>query len=326
MIITGKSSYERLSKKFDNVYESSTFNLVYENNEVNNFKTFTSSVKSLPDDLITNYKVLNHKIIDFKPDIVITDFEPYAHILKIILNKPLLAVDNLQVVTQCVYDYPKRYSNDRLITTWIMRGYTLGQDKRIITTFFYPKVKNPENTVLYPPILRKEIFECESTVDNHVLVYQTSDSNNQLIETLSQSNENFIVYGFNKEEIKDNMVFKEFNEDEFFNDLASAKAVLTNGGFTLIGESLYLKKPLYCQPIKGQFEQILNGVYIEKLGYGELHDELNIDLFNNFMSNLSVYGENLKSYETVGNNNAILKEIKDSIEELVDNSKKRFLF
>ena len=72
-----------------------------------------------------------------------------------------------------------------------------------------------------------------------------------------------------KDEVDKNLTYKLFNENEFYNDLASAKAVICNGGFTFISEAISLKKPIYSVPAIGNFEQTLNGFYVQKLGYGE---------------------------------------------------------
>ena len=50
--------------------------------------------------------------------------------------------------------------------------------------------------------------------------------------------------------------------------LKQTKAIITNGGFTVISEALYLKKPIFSIPIKNQFEQALNAKFVEKLGAG----------------------------------------------------------
>ena len=167
---------------------------------------------------------------------------------------------------------------------------------------------------MYPPILRKEILDIEPVKGDHVLVYQTSTSNSKLIEILKDINENFIVYGFDMEKVDKNLTYRKFNEDRFFNDLGSCKAVLANGGFTLISESIYLKKPVLSIPVKGQFEQIMNAIYLERLGYGEYHEELEIDVVQDFLSKLDIYNNSLLSYHQDGNKD-ILKEIDSLIEQ-----------
>ncbi len=116
------------------------------------------------------------------------------------------------------------------------------------------------------------------------------------------------------EKIDKNLIYRKFNEDRFFNDLGSCKAVLANGGFTLISESIYLKKPVLSIPVKGQFEQILNAIYLERLGYGEFHEELEIDICSStFYLNSISYNQSLRSYNQDGNK-AILKELDNLIE------------
>lgn len=91
--------------------------------------------------------------------------------------------------------------------------------------------------------------------------------------------------------------------------------MITNGGFTLISEALYLKKPIYSVPVKGQFEQILNAFYLEKLGYGEFHEEADKKSIETFLEKLPVYRKNLEKYEG-GDNMALIGELKRTIEKL----------
>lgn len=51
-------------------------------------------------------------------------------------------------------------------------------------------------------------------------------------------------------------------------DLASCRAVVINGGFSLIPEAVFLHKPECTIPISAQFEQWLNAAEVEKMGYG----------------------------------------------------------
>ncbi len=44
--------------------------------------------------------------------------------------------------------------------------------------------------------------------------------------------------------------------------------MVAGGGYTLMSEAVYLHKPLLSVPVEGQFEQVLNALYLEQLGYG----------------------------------------------------------
>ena len=60
----------------------------------------------------------------------------------------------------------------------------------------------------------------------------------------------------------------------FIDDLRTARGVIASGGFTLMGEAVYLRRPMLAMPIGGQFEQVLNARYLEAEGYGLGADEL----------------------------------------------------
>lgn len=127
-------------------------------------------------------------------------------------------------------------------------------------------------------------------------------------------NEKFIVYGFNVDKEDGNLNYKRFNEDEFYDDLASAKAVICNGGFTFISEAICLKKPIYSVPAIGNFEQALNGFYVERLGYGEYHEVMNPTRVKNFLNKLPRYKKKLDTVKKT-NNDGIIKELIYRIEK-----------
>lgn len=313
MVFASERAYDFLSQKFDDVYRIYGFNTVYENNAVNDKKTFINAMKYLPRDVKDNIRLLYGIANKFKPDLIISDFEFYSNILSKIIRVPMISIDNMHVITQCKIDVPKKFSRDKLKAEGVVRSFIQRPQKYIITSYFYPEVKNTEKVSIFPPILRKEILELKPVKGDNVLVYQTSSSNLELIDLLKKFEENFIIYGFDRDAVEDNLTYRKFNEDQFFEDLGSCKAVIANGGFTLLSEAIYLKKPVLSVPVKGQFEQILNALYLEKLGYGEFHEQLSVEVLENFLKNLEKYDEALKTY-TQNGNKSILGEIDRQIE------------
>ena len=45
-------------------------------------------------------------------------------------------------------------------------------------------------------------------------------------------------------------------------------------GFTLMGEAVYLRKPMLAVPLGRQFEQVLNARYLAHEGYGRMAETL----------------------------------------------------
>lgn len=315
-IFTSDRAYQYLSRKYDDVYEIEGFNTVYEENEVQYRRTFTKNIKWVPLDLPHNIRLMYNVAKAFKPDLIISDFEFYSNILNKILRIPLVSLDNMHVITQCYTDVPEEFKRDRFRAASVVRSFIQRPRYYLITSYFFPPIKNPDKVKMFPPILREKVMELEPTIGDHILVYQTSDSNIKLLELLKEIDDEIIIYGFHKDEKIGNLTFKSFNEDEFFDDLASAQAVITNGGFSLISEALYLKKPIYSIPVKKQFEQILNAMYLDKLEYGEFHLELDKESIEKFLSNQEYYREKIQSGFKHDRNQAIFDALDEIIEEL----------
>ena len=314
-LFSSERAYEYLNSKFDNVYEIGGFNTVYINNKVNDLKTFADALRRNPTNIKVGYEKLYKKARALRPDVIVTDFEIYATMVSKLLNIPLISLDNMHIITQAKIDYPKNHYAEMIKAKGVIKTYVVKPKVHILTSFFYPKVRPRKNAVIYPPIIREDILKLEPVDGDHIIVYQTSKESVKLVERLKLLNdEKFIVYGFNKNETDENLTYKEFNEDVFYEDLASSKAVICNGGFTFISESICLKKPIYSVPAIGNFEQTLNGFYVQKLGYGEYHEGMNIKKIKSFLTRLPKYKERLEKVQKT-NNNGIVRELKYRIEK-----------
>ncbi len=314
-IFSSDRAYHYLKSKFDNVYEIGGFNTVYINNKVNNLKTLADALKRNPTNIKVGYENLYKKAAQLHPDVIVTDFEIYATMLSKIRNIPLISLDNIHMITQAKIDYPKNQYVEMIKAKGVIKTYVVNPKIHILTSFFYPKIRAKKSAVIYPPIIREDILKLEPRKGNHIIVYQTSRESEKLVRRLkSLKDEQFIVYGFNKNEIDGNLCYKEFNEDEFYDDLASAKAVICNGGFTFISEAIHLKKPIYSVPAIGNFEQTLNGFYVQKLGYGEYHEIMNAQRVANFLKRLPKYQKRLDKVKKT-NNDGIVRELIYRIEK-----------
>jgi len=314
-LFSSDRAYEYLKSKFDNVYEIGGFNTVYRNNKVNNLKTLSNALKRNPTNIKVGYETLYKKAAQLKPDVIVTDFEIYATMVSKLRNIPLISLDNIHMITQTQIDYPKHKLGEMLKAKGVIKTYVVRPKIHILTSFFYPKVRPGKNAVIYPPIIREDILKLEPKNGDHIIVYQTSRESEKLVKRLKKlKDEKFIVYGFNRNETDGNLTFKQFNEDEFYDDLASSKAVICNGGFTFISEAIHLKKPIYSVPAIGNFEQILNGFYVQKLGYGEYHEVMNAKRVANFLKRLPEYEKRLAKVKKT-NNDGIVNELIYRIEK-----------
>ncbi len=303
-IVSSNRAFEFLNKQFPGrVYEIKGLNFVYKDGGVEKLKTFQSILKKSPHDLfenITSYKKI-HK--EFIPELVITDFETSAYLYGKYLKVPIIDVDNIQVLSRCKLDIkiPTKEKFNYNLAKTICKYRVPDCNHYLLSTFFNAEITK-ENTDFIPPILRDEIITAKTEYKNHILVYQTSSSQQNLIKILNEAvNEKFLVYGFNIDETNGNCTLKKFSEAGFINDLATAKAVITNGGYSLISEAIYLKKPICSYPINNQFEQFMNAAYIEKLNYGKHLKEFNSNGIAEFIENIEIYKSSISKYSQKGN-------------------------
>jgi uncharacterized protein (TIGR00661 family) len=98
-----------------------------------------------------------------------------------------------------------------------------------------------------------------------------------------------------------NCIVRDFSEDGFVADLATARAVVCNGGLSLIGEALYLGKPIFSVPVKNQFEQVMNARYLEELGYGLGADSIDPQLLRLFLREENKYAARVAKHKQDGN-------------------------
>jgi uncharacterized protein (TIGR00661 family) len=318
-VVSSNRAFKFLHNLFgDRVIEINGFHLAYNNSKVSKTKTLTSTLKAAPKNLLFNYKKYSALKDSFTPDLVISDYESFTFLFAKSNNIPLLSIDNIQILSRCELDIkiPSEEKSNFQIAKTITQAKVPGAFDYFITTFFYPSIKKTPTT-LVPPIIRKNIQEAKPSRGEHILVYQTSTSQNNLINILQElKNEKFYVYGFNKSEDHGNVLLKPFSEEGFIADLASAKAVIANGGFSLISECVYLHKPVCSIPIQNQFEQFANASYIEKLGYGRHFNEFHPDSLKAFLYDLSRFEKNLSAYKQDGN-----KELFEKLDQVITNYK-----
>jgi len=122
----------------------------------------------------------------------------------------------------------------------------------------------------------------------------------------------FLIYGQGSEGEDGNLSFRPFSRDGFLADLASAKAVMATAGFTLITEALHLGKPYLAMPMKGQFEQELNGLLLADLGFLMASRQVNDDVVGHFLYRIPQLTQSLETYERRDNS-----EITAKLDELL---------
>lgn len=314
-VVSSHHPYRCLKEKFPDVERIGGWCLTYKDNSIKRRLTLWNNFKKAGPVFYHNLKLWK---IMFKycPELIITDFEPFTAQVGLLLAKPVLCIDNQHIIKTELEHGPEKIRIDWFFGRLVIKGMIPWSKQYLVTTFFYPKNKH-KKICLVPPIIRKEILQLKPEEKDYFLVYQTSTTNLTLIEELKKIKKSFIVYGFEQEKQEDNLLFKKFNETEFLQDLAHCQAVITNGGYSLISEALYLHKPIFSVPIKKTIEQYINSFYLDKLGYGKYVKKPSVKEMEEFIKNLPKYKKNLENYSKTGNEEALQK-----VDEFIENYSK----
>jgi uncharacterized protein (TIGR00661 family) len=287
--------------------------IVTEDNEVRNFKTLLANARGAvlggwPRNVLAYFDVARH----FQPDVVISDFETWSYLFAVNHALPVISVDNMQVINRCRHDpqIVAGHEAEFQLAKALVKAKVPGAFHYLVTTFFYPEVRKARTT-LHPPILRPEILAARSEPGQHLLVYQTYTTNRDLPALLGRSGFESRVYGLRRDlrepQRDGNATYMPFSEQGFIDDLRTARAVLANGGFTLMGEAVYLHKPMLSEPVGKQFEQVLNARYLQSLGYGLHAEEITEPTLSAFVERLPDFERNLAGYAQDGNRDLLAR-------------------
>ena len=312
LIITYGQAYPVLKTIAKEIIKVQGFHLKFKDNKLSIKKTIRNSIKATAKNL-SNFNKIQNKMNNFKPRLCISDMEPLVPIISHWYKLPLISIDNQHRLTHMKLKVPKKYQYYyKLAKAWVK--ICIKKANAFIILSFVKQKPNSKNTYIVSPILRKEILKLKPKIKNYILIYLTKQ-NNKLISMLKTIKEDFIIYGYNINKKENNLQFKPSGK-HFIKDLANCKAIIASAGFTLISESLYLKKPYFAIPLHGQFEQTLNTLFLKNSSLGTYSESPTKTQIQNFLNSLHKYKARLKHYKSNPNEaiftlDKILNELKN---------------
>lgn len=244
----------------------------------------------------------------FDPTVVVSDYESWSYLFGRAHGIPVVSFDNIQAVARC--RHPPEITAGHETLYQLARGFTgsklPGCAHYLITSFFFPELRKGR-TSLVPPVLRPELIEARGgrTRGDHLLVYHAAAADPDFRAVLAGCGIECRVYGglpeLESERVEGTLRFRPFSDAGFVADLASCRGVVAAGGFTLMSEAVYLGKPMLSVPIAGQFEQLMNARWLERLGYGRCRERFDPPDLHGFLADLEGMERTLGDYLQFGN-------------------------
>ncbi|MDX1419240.1 MAG: glycosyltransferase family protein [Rubricoccaceae bacterium] len=274
---TGGEAYETLVELGEPVAHVPALRQVMRRNRVRLLATARANTRAAVRGPVT-IDALTETLSGSRPDLVVSDFEPFVPRAARRLGVPVVSLSRQQVLTEARCAVSPRYRFSATATALGTRFLAAPRPVRVVVpTFYSPPVRDPSRTVLVPPVLRPSVMRLRLSrairFGERVLVYlNEGDGCEPLLRTLAAVGAPFTVYGAAPERplgSYPNLTFRTPSLDGFLRDLARCRAVISTAGFTLLSEAIHLGKPVLALPNHGFFEQVLNAQHLQRSGRGD---------------------------------------------------------
>lgn len=279
LFAASRQSLSYLRKHFgEQVKEIVALGLVYRNGRLVPLRTISTNLTRFLTNRATNRELYRSVFEPFCPDLVISDFEPFCAWWAWRHGVPFINVDHQHLLTLCELDHPSDGRLSRLNAQAVTRCHACGAAAYLIPNFFRVPTRHAR-AVVVPPVVRPIVESFEPTSGEHILVYTTDTSWKDRLAMMLNSlhNQSFRIYGFDENRQSGNCRFKRTSTPDFLQDLASCRGVIATAGFSLLSECLYFRKKMLLLPVQGQYEQVVNARYAERLGLALNRRSLNTE-------------------------------------------------
>ena len=307
-VLASNKAFAVLRDQLPDVREIPGFFFVYRNNRVELLASFRGNLPLVMARSRTVRQIRN-LIEDWQPHLAITDFEPFLPRAAHQAGLRCISLDHQGVIPYARPSLPLAQHIPALAGRTVvgMTGYR--EAARFATSFFYPPTPPGGNVEFFPPILRDRLLGITPRDEGYVVVYQTSSSFMRLPALLKQLPFKCKVFAFERTGVDGNISYFPRSDTRFIEEVGGASWVLTNGGYTLMSEALYLGKPVFSLPVDWQFEQWLNACYLQDLGYGMMCDDFrHFDVkIKQFMGRLDEYRGKIAAETFFGNERALAR-------------------
>jgi len=267
---------------YDNSYEY--FQDKYPTVKITGYKFSAQDMKfTIPRFLWKNYPLpfkwfgsalkLRSKIKNFKPDIIISDFEPVGIMLSKLIKKKCVMVFGYDPET--FRKYPNKNEKMKIEAKYFEALYKMA-NAVIIPRFLGQK---PSKYFSVNPIVRvkprdlptKEELMTKLNLEREPILIMLGGSTfgnilaEKIIKFSQLFDEDFIMFGSRIEHVSQkNLMYYPYKEN-VLEYLKVSKAVITLGGHLTLSECLAFKKPAMVFPIQDHVEQILNAYTLENV-------------------------------------------------------------
>lgn len=207
-----------------------------------------------------------------RPDLCIVDFEAALPRAAKACGVPFVSFDHQHFLTfNDLSTLPKALRRRAQFMGQVVKHFYRGQLASIVSSFYAPPLRpGLENVTQVGVLLRDEILRAVPERRGHLTAYFRRFSTGRELAALRAGahGREVRVYGLGEKPADGPLRFMPMDEKMFIADLSAGEGLITTAGNQLVGEALYLGKPVLAMPEPRNWEQAINAHFLHESGAG----------------------------------------------------------
>lgn len=208
---------------------------------------------------------LTRTLRDEKADLAITDFEPALSRAALRAGVPLVAIDHQAFLTTSDFGaLPKGLQRHAAFMGAFVKRWAPQPTSRVVSSFYRPKLKAGIGVDVQQTgvLLRNAIRLAVPERAGFLVAYLRPGVPDQVLEVLRRAPLEVRLYGRGPGPREGSLVRCRIDEARFLADLVACDGLVSTAGNQLIGEALFLGKPVLAAPELGNREQEINAWFL----------------------------------------------------------------
>ncbi len=231
--------------------------------------------------------------IAYRPALVISDFEPELPRLANRFGVPWISLDHQNFLrTYDLSPLPPKLRSHLWYMRAVVAAYGNGACHRVVSSFYFPPLRSGLEKVTQVGLMfRAELHQAQPADAGHITAYLRRGLSSNVRQALAECGRPVHIFTSMPEPMQGNLQFYKVNPDTFTHSLSQCAALVTTAGNQLVGEALFLGKPVLAMPEPGNIEQEINGYFLNACGGGISMPmpRLSSTVLRNFLANSGQY-------------------------------------
>lgn len=295
-VLVGKSSSRQLPAFFNrNIhapirrFESPNFLPTASNKRNNLTRSIAYNVARLPV-YLQSIRFIKEHIARSGADMVINFYELLTGLAYALyrIDTPQVCIGHQYLFLHRDFRFPEKHTSGLMLLQFFTRLTCMGACKKLALSFRSMDEDTQENIRVVPPLLRKEVLQCENTTQgDYIHGYMVNSGFAENVRQWHSAHPETALRFFwdrkgekNIRREDDTLSFYPLNDTEFLRQMSGCRAYASTAGFESICEAMFLGKPALMVP--AHIEQDCNAFDAASNGAGIVADNFELDRLLDF--------------------------------------------